>query len=900
MKQLPSSATRDARAVHEATKRTRLSFGLALAIALTSGLAFPAAAQTSAAQQDQTVDFDIPAGSLSSTLLRFGQQSRLQFNVGSDLTDGKRSAGVKGKLSAEAALRALLAGSGLTFRFSGPRTVVIEAAPEVGDARVLGPLRIEGASSGTAVNGINGSSDTTATEGTNSYTTGAMSIAGKSPQSIKDTPQSVTVVTQQRMQDQNITNFTDLMTKSTGISVVTGTDSGTSAFYSRGFAIDRVQVDGGAPMTVSDTYVNGNSSAIDLAIYDHAEILRGADGLYNGYGDPGGVINLVRKRPLDQQQVIVEASYGSWSNFRTMIDASAPLGFDGKLRGRAVLAYEDRDFFYDVANSRKTTTYGVLEYDGLPATTFRAGFSLSRSDATPFGRGLPRYEDGSDLALSRDTCLCFPWNRRSSDTDEYFLGVDHDFNDQWSAKLNITQSEQFRSQKIGTIMGAVNASTMKGPTFASGIMGKIGSTQFAVDATLLGSFAAFGREQRVTAGMNYMSADGAGGGSYRNLLVSPAMPIDVFDFDPFAYVEPASSLQTNYRKKHDIAQYGGYLSLGLHLIDPLRVNLGVRYSGYKYDAIQHVLCQVANPAAGCPNVGAVSRETRTNYSSSDFSWPPMISASYALSESLTAYASYTDIYRDQSTYVTTDGQPIEPLTGGNMEVGLKWEAKDGALNASLSLFRLRQVNYALFVGYGDYESSNGTLPDGLHSCCYSNEADRERLSEGLDLELTGEIMDGLQVAFGYTYNETSQEGSYYGANQGQPLVTQVPKHLLKLWGTYQFGSGQYLSRLSIGGGLTAQTASYTSGSACVEFVVVNNPDGSTTNRCTRNAPFDFTQGSYAIMSARIGYALDAKWNVALNINNIADTTYYQTAGLSTGGNWYGEPRSYMLSLRGRF
>ncbi|MEL1263036.1 TonB-dependent siderophore receptor [Pseudoxanthomonas putridarboris] len=884
-----------------APSRHGLAIALALATAMSVGSVLPALAQSGTVQQEQVIEFDVPAGPLSSALLRFGQQSGLQFNVGSDLTDGKRSAGVKGRLSAETALRTLLSGSGLTFRFAGPRTVVIEAAPDVGDARVLGPLRIEGASSGSAVNGTNGSRDVTATEGTNSYTTGAMTVAGKTPQSIKDTPQSVSVVTQQQLQDQKITDFRSLMDKATGISVVAGNDSESRRFYSRGFEITRVQVDGGAPLSISDSTVNGGTSSFDMSIYDHAEILRGADGLFNGFGDPGGVINLVRKQPLDHTQVIIEADYGSWSNARFMVDAAGPLGLSERLRGRVVVSNEDRSYFYGVAESSRTTLYGIVDYLVGPNTVVRGGLNITRADSIPFGAGLPRYEDGSDLRLDRATCLCFPWNTRVADTDEYFIGIDHDFNKAWSAKLNVTSFKQFRTQKIGTVTRAVNSSTLAGPVFAGGLTATTGSDQLAADASVSGTFTMFGREQKLTLGANYMTADGAGGYSSANFFASPpAQPVNIFDFNPWAYLEPASGQPTTFRKKHEISQYGAYVTLGLHLLDPLRLNLGVRYSHYEYDAIAHGLCTVVSPAIGCSAIGNVRRVTNTKYETSDTSWPPLVAISYAFGKSVSAYASYTDIYQEQSTYVTNSGDPIDPLTGSNMEVGVKWESRDGGLNASMSAFRLKQVNFPLFVGYGDYEDTFGVLPDGLHSCCYNNEADRERLSKGLDVEVTGQVMPGLQVAFGYTYNKTSQEGSYYGTGQGQPLVSLAPEHLLKLWATYRFDSGEYLSRLTIGAGVNSQSSSYTSGSACVEFRTITNPEGSLTTQCLRSAPFEFTQGGYTVFSARVAYQLTDSWSIALNLNNLTDKTYYRTVGTTVGGNWFGDPRSYMLSLRGRF
>jgi hypothetical protein len=140
---------------------------LTVASAVTAILAGPAYAQ-SASSETALRDFDVPATTLGTALLRFGEQSGLQFSVSSSLTSGKSTSGIKGKYTPEDGLRTLLSGSGLTFRFTGSRTVVIEKLPNTGDARVLGPLRVEGAGGTNATAGANGSSDPTATQGTGS------------------------------------------------------------------------------------------------------------------------------------------------------------------------------------------------------------------------------------------------------------------------------------------------------------------------------------------------------------------------------------------------------------------------------------------------------------------------------------------------------------------------------------------------------------------------------------------------------------------------------------------------------------------------------------------------------------------------------------------------------------
>src|SRR5262249_13078275 len=158
------------------------------------------------------------------------------------------------------------------------------------------------------------------------------------------------------------------------------------------------------------------------------------------------------------------------------------------------LTYQDQDFFYDIATRNKTLVYGVLEYDVSPSTLIGVGFSSSSQNAVPFILGLPRYQSGADLKLSRDTCLCLPWNRYDIDTDEVFARLEHSISDDWHLKLNLTQTEQDSYFKYGYPLGTVNPVTLAGPELR-GSMGDRGSKQQTADLTFDGGFELFGHRQ---------------------------------------------------------------------------------------------------------------------------------------------------------------------------------------------------------------------------------------------------------------------------------------------------------------------------------------------------------------------------------------------------------------------
>ncbi len=885
-------------------KRTdRLMVGAALVLIMALAPGSAAMAQTAAPRAAQEQAFDLPAGPLGAALLQVGSATGVQFNIDSGLTEGRTAAALRGSYTVEQALATLLRGTGLTYRFTGPQTIVIEALPDIGNARLLGAVRVEGAGAGASggygagpstVNGINGSNDVTATEGTGSFTTGAASIASKQPRALKDTPQSISVVTSQQLDEQNINSVSALMAQMPGISIVTG-DAGplSPEFFSRGFQVQRAQIDGGAPIDITTRGGQGLNPLFDMAVYDHAEILRGADGLFNGYGDPGGVISLARKRPLDQRQVLVEAQAGSWNNYRGMADITGPLTSDGSLRARGVLAWQDSDFFYDTATNLKWTMYGAIDYDLTPTTLVNGGISKNWLRGVNFSGGLPRFLDGADIGLPRDTCFCFSDSRFSVETLEYFARIEQKIGSKWNIRADFTRLEQDTRSQAGSVVGAVNTAGMGPVLFYSRTSERREQTLF--DLTLTGGFRLFGHDQRVVIGGNYKNADGGGSVTLRPES-GTLIPVDIYNFnqsDP-AFVDTDIYRPSIERISDLTRQLGAYATLQLTVWTPLHLDIGLRYSKRTTSSETAILCSVA---AGCetgfpPRPLALGDRFITlanRNSTTDFVWPPNASAVFDLTRSLSVYGSYSRIFSDQSSSLDINLRPLKPVTGNNVEAGVKWAPRDGKMNASLSVYRIRQRNFAAYFDY----NPNAPVGGGTF-CCYVSSPNNVRQSKGIDAEITGEVLPGVQVAASYTYNENENQGVDSFA-EGEPLQTRFPAHIYKVWVSYQPRMAGWLGRLNIAAGVNGQSSSFTSGRVCPQ------PDPSGGFDCPVDPLFfDFTEPGYAVASARIAYKVTPAVTAALNAGNLFDKRYYQTVGTADSGNWYGEPRSIVASLSAKF
>ena len=182
----------------------------------------------------------------------------------------------------------------------------------------------------------------------------------------RETPQSVSVITAQRIRDQNLATVADVIINAVGVSA-NEIDDVRNTFNARGFEITNYQVDG-VPLAWSLAGDSGET-IVDVALYDRIEIVRGATGLLTGAGDPSASVNLVRKHADSTQfQGYLNASVGSWNNRQVTADLSSGLNSTGSLRGRVVAKYEQGESYEDLYEDDISVFYGVLEADITPTT----------------------------------------------------------------------------------------------------------------------------------------------------------------------------------------------------------------------------------------------------------------------------------------------------------------------------------------------------------------------------------------------------------------------------------------------------------------------------------------------------------------------------------------------------
>ena len=795
-----------------------------------------ATAQAAAPSQQAVQSYDIAAGSLTEVLSRFASAAGAAISFDARQTAGQQSAGLRGTYSVGDGFARILANSAL------------QAEPQANGSYVLRPRPSAGSALELAATNVNAQELGATTEGSGSYTTGAVTIA-KGAHSLRETPQSVTVITRKMLDDQNLNTIDQVMEKTPGITVYDSTMGG-KYFYSRGFRMSGQYEYDGVPLDMGNSYVQADSFSSDMAYYDRVEVLRGAAGMMKGSGGTAGGVNFVRKRGQSTPQTQLSLSGGTWDNYRGQVDTGGPLNESGTLRGRAVIAEQSKHYFYDDASRKDQVYYGALDYDLSADTTLGLGIAYEDVDANPCWGGMPRYRDGSDLKLSRSTCLDPSWNTWRSQRTTTFGDLAHQLNDNWALKVAGVYSKNTQDIKYAFPSGAITPGN--GTVRMLGSMYDYDQVDYGLDAYLDGKFEALGREHELIVGLN-------GSRSNKNDFYSVAFlpqTQDVFNPDKHLPKPDDSYFIANSTRGGPVdsvtKQYGVYSTARLKLADPLTFVLGGRVSWYDSETDSLFINSGISQTAKTKETGQVT---------------PFTGLLLDLNENLTAYTSYSEIFTPQGNLRSESGAALKPLVGQSYELGIKGEWYGGRLNSSFNLFRTIQKDQA----QTDYNSSCPSS-DGY---CYVN-AGKVR-AQGFEAEVSGELIERLQLLAGYTYTQTKTLDDIDTSLNGEAFNSYVPRHVLRMWGDYALEGA--LERFTLGAGVNAQSDNF---------------------RVSPLSGEKISQGGYAVWNGRVGYRIDDTWSLALNGNNLFDKRYYSTIGTETFGNYYGEPRNFMVSVKADF
>lgn len=699
------------------------------------------------------------------------------------------------------------------------------------------------------------------TEGSKSYKAKSSRTSSKLKLSLKETPQSVSVITREQIEQRNLNIIDDVLAATPGVTV-TKNDSERSNYSARGYGITNRQIDG---MPIGD-----NSPRVDSFFFDRIEVVKGATGLTGATGNPSATINMIRKRPAKELSGSATTSFGTWDTIRNEADISIPLTADGSVRSRVMAAHREGNSYMDYYSLETTAAMAMVEADLTNKLTGGIGFQYQDNQPKGSTWGTVPYwnQDGSLANLPRNFSLANSWNTVSQSDRTAFADLTYKFDNDWIVKAagSYSLSKSFWLMSYGG-SGFPNQNDGSGIGVWTTVYPTSESKKTSLELFASGPFKLFDRQHELVIGANGFnrstnSPDGRVNGlashqltctkKDENGVTVPSNNLgDTCVINDWRTWDGNAALKPDYdvipvTKDSKQQNYGAYTALKLNVTDDLKVILGGRYSDY-----------------------SATNGTKSDVEADAFT--PYFGATFNLNDIYTAYASYTDIFNPSSNK-DRNNNFLEPEVGKSYEAGIKASFLDDQLLATAAAFWSEKSNVAIkdnaaiLAGIKTDDGGDPMLSSG------------EGLKiEGFEIEAIGKINPNWNITAGYTYSNSI-------SSEQVKASTTIPQNLVKVYTNFKLP--EYLwegaNKIHLGFGVNWQSDVESKSSSAPK-----NTDGYV------------RQDAYFLASANVGYTFNDSLSANLQANNLFDEKYYQQVGFYNGVYW-GEPRNVTLSLRAKF
>ena len=676
---------------------------------------------------------------------------------------------------------------------------------------------------------------------TSNYTIPTSSAATGIRLTQRETPQSLSVVTEKQMDDQGLDTLQDVLKQTPGVfhSKMGNNVSGHSEFISRSQAIDSISVDGAPKFLYDGKAIRRGTNNLDSALYEQVVVVRGASGLSNGgMGEPGGTVALERKKPTAKPAVSVEAGVGSWKHYRFVLDANHPLNADNTLRGRAILVSDHGGDYLPNTSRHNHTFYGILSYDLTPQTHWRLGTEIHRfrnTGSSPFSyltvAGDPENNQPFEpFAASPRSNSSAKWAYGKENSAEIFTSINHEFENGWTLNGNYSHTYG-KSDAVAGMAGPFVINPDYSAEFvAERDQAKYTDQDFSLN--LDGDYPLFGRKHEFNAGISYQYNKETP--SYYKRNKDGVIPdLRLFDGN---FTKPAIPyLRDGFAHMKNFSVYG---STRFKLTDRLALIGGGRFVDWQYRY----------------------SSDRNNFADSRHKnkvFIPYLGASYDLNDNLTAYTSYTTIFRPQVRNLDRNGKPLEPQRGKTYELGLKASWFEGRLNASAAAFINKRDHLGKEIRDDEnkriyYESVNNTT------------------TKGVELSVGGRLSDKWLLNASYAYSKLKNDS-------GNVVNPSYPAHLFKLFTAYDV-----TDRLNLGANVNWQSGT--------------NAVSDEYQPLTAAGKEALTQRPYATLDLTAHYKIGKSTRIGLDFENVFNKRYRPMPDIHV----YGTPRSLTATLKHTF
>ncbi|MDF2514780.1 MAG: TonB-dependent siderophore receptor [Sphingobacterium sp.] len=725
--------------------------------------------------------------------------------------------------------------------------------------------------------------------GYNSHNNKKVSV-GKAGIIDKDLPQSVQIINEQVITDQQVNRLADALKNANGVAMGANRGGVNENFYARGYSL-------GANNIFKNGARTNNGGSIEASTLESIEILKGSSALLYGGVSGGAVVNLVTKKPKFHYGGEASMRVGSYDFFKPTVDVYGPI--TKNVAFRVIGTYEKAGSFRDQVNSKRTYVNPSLLYKISEKTDLNFIFDYLKSDFTPdFGIGSV---DGKlNQSVGRNTFLNVPWAYNNTNTSNGQINLNHKFNGAWNlntiASYQTYERDYYGSDRIQANKDGIaprNLTRSKSNEFTANqqinLTGTV-TTGSLKHKILIGADADQSHSNVyafLMEGINY----------YDNKTLKANVYDSIYVFDPNLTAQKLLSgngLRTDIPNANlltktttDIYRYGAFFQDLIELNDKFKVLAGLRYT-YQRTPYSELLTYndgkteevITKDAQGSPLGAKV-----------DKAWSPKFGLIYQPIPSSSVYVTYANNFTSNSGY-DINYQPLAPSIIDQYEAGIKNDFFSGRMSANLAWYRINNNRFAQQLLVKPDGSENGDTN--------MKEFSGKSASDGLEIDITGTLLPGLNMIAGYSYNymrytKTNPISTITTVVEGKSKVTEFSgnEENVRLVGTTAHaanGTVFYTIQNGTIKGLKLGFSAFYTGrrNAGWNNSKINVRDG--LNRLISVSPFttiDFSVGYYY-----------KNWSILSKLSNITNTiNYYIHENYSVNPI---PPRSFMATVSYKF
>jgi iron complex outermembrane receptor protein len=789
-----------------------------LTLAITLAVFEPAVAQ------DTTQFFDLPAASLGDTLSRLSRESGRTLSVTPSLLQGRRAGAVHGQLTPEQAVQQALVGSGLGLIVTENGTWSLYPLP-AGGALNLSPTTVTGQVTENAWGPVDG------------YVATRSGTATKTDTPILEIPQTVNVVTADQVAVQGARNLTQALRYTPGIDTNGYTDRNTIAdeVASRGFAPTLLYLDG-AYLPYAGSL--GGAPQIDPYTLERIEVLKGPASVLFGQNQPGGMINMVSKRPTTEARHQVKFGVGSYERVNGALDFSGPIDEAKTLSYRLIALARDGNEMVDHATDSRTLLAPSLTWAPNDDTALTVYAQLQRDKSLADYQALPAvgtlYRNSQGKRIDRDTFLGdSDWNDYVR--DQYVLGYDfsHTFNDNLEYRQTARYTDvndRYKGFYLNRFVTLPDNSIDDTRATRTKLDWRQHNSAYTIDNNLQFKFATGALDHTLLTGVDYRQFTR----KYQGYNLYGAEIIELYKPSNYhTFGQPALTTQWDNTIKQT----------GLYAQDQIKLDRFILTVGLREDwAEVENRDLLANTTVSQKNKKLTRR----------------IGLTYLTDFGLAPYVSYAESFFPSigSQAPQRGASAFKPVEGEQYEAGVKYQPNEQSL-LTLSVYQIKQKN----VLTGDIEYPEYQLQEG------------EVRSRGVEFEGKARVGQ-FEVIGAVAYMDSFYTKSNYG-DKGNRNESQAP-WTASTWVDYHF-AGEALTGLTLGGGARYTGKKY--------------GDSGNTFKTPSFVVYDTTI-SYDL--GRVSHTLKGA-QASLNVQNLFDREYVSSCNYSFGC-YYGQERTASLAV----